>query len=71
MGDPVVCTLVLVRDISLSLSLWPFIWGQLRYLLQTGNAWTLSIERAHAVNIFNGSPAIALSGRCLSVADPS
>lgn len=43
MGDPVVCTLVLVRDISLSLSiflslslsLWSFILGQLWFLPRT------------------------------------
>lgn len=65
MGDPVVCTLVLVRDISLSLSLsiylslalWPFILGQLWHLLQTENIRT-SVNQKHVciVNIFNGSP---------------
>ena len=67
MGDPVVCTLVLVRDISLSLSLsislslalWPFILGQLWHLLQTDNIRTsVKKNQKHVciVNIFNGFP---------------
>lgn len=66
MGDPVVCTLVLVRDISLSLSLWPFMLGQLWYLLQTRNTWTQHIEHVRTVNIFNGRLCYGLSDRrCL------
>lgn len=71
MGDPVVCTLVLVRDISLSLSLWPFILGQLWYLLQTHNISPSKLVRI--VNIFKRILCCAFGWQRLlmSVADPS
>lgn len=78
MGDPVVCTLVLVRDISLSLSCslsGPLFWVKFGICYrQRTSRHSKSSKHVCIVNIFNGFPLLCFwltAPAVLSVADLS